>query len=106
SRPALALVVVGALLVAALPAGAGAGAAGQAPVLRGEQSSLAARSRAAVLGLYSLDTRLARARAELASIRARAAQVERERARVALELRVARSVLRQSQSQLGQRLRT
>jgi peptidoglycan DL-endopeptidase CwlO len=106
SRPALALVAVGALLVAALPAGAGAGAAGQASMLRGEQSSLAARSRAAVLGLYSLDTRLARARAELASIRARAAQVERERARVALELRVARSVLRQSQSQLGQRLRT
>jgi 3D (Asp-Asp-Asp) domain-containing protein len=106
SRPALALIAAGALLVAALPAGAGVGAAGQAAVLRGEQSSLAARSRAAVLGLYSLDTRLARARAELASLRERAVQVERERARVALELRVARNVLRQSQRQLGQRLRT
>jgi 3D (Asp-Asp-Asp) domain-containing protein len=106
SRPALVLVAVGALLVAALPAGAGAGASGQATVLRGQQTSLAARSRAAVLGLYSLDTRLARARAELASIRTRAAQVERERARVALEIAVARGVLHRSQRDLGQRLRT
>jgi peptidoglycan DL-endopeptidase CwlO len=106
SRPALVLVAVGAVLVAALPAGAGAGASGQASALRGQQTDLAARSRAAVLGLYSLDTRLARARAELASLRARTAEVERERTRVAREIVVARGVLRESQSQLGQRLRT
>jgi peptidoglycan DL-endopeptidase CwlO len=106
SRPALVLVAVCALLVAALPAGAGAGASGQATVLRDEQTGLAARSRAAVLSLYSLDTRLARARAELASLRTRAAQVERERARVALEITVARGVLHQSQHELGRRLRT
>jgi 3D (Asp-Asp-Asp) domain-containing protein len=106
SRPALVLVAVGALLVAALPAGAGAGASGQATALRGQQSDLASRSRAAVLGLYSLDTRLARARAELASIRARSAEVERERTRVAHEIAVARGVLDESQRQLGERLRT
>jgi peptidoglycan DL-endopeptidase CwlO len=106
SRPALVLVAVGVLLVATLPAGAGARAGGETRILQGQQTTLAARSRAAVLGLYSLETRLARARAELASIRGRAAEVERERARVALEIGVARRVLRQSQRDLGQRLRT
>jgi 3D (Asp-Asp-Asp) domain-containing protein len=105
SRPALVLVAVGAVIVAALPAGAGAGAGGQKALLRQQQTGLEARSRDAVLGLYSLDTRLARARAELASIRARSAEVERERARVALEIHVARGVLQTSQRQLGQRLR-
>ena len=100
------LVVVGALLLAALPAGAGAGASDRAAALRSEQSGLAARSRAALLSLYSLDTRLARVRSELASIRARAAQVERERVRVAHEVAVARRVLHESQRQLGARLRT
>jgi 3D (Asp-Asp-Asp) domain-containing protein len=106
SRPALVLVAVGALLIAALPAGAGAGATNQATALRGEQSDLASRSRAAVLGLYSLDTQLARARAELASIRARASEVAHERARVAHDIAIARGVLRESRRQLGQRLRT
>src|SRR5689334_6262254 len=61
SRPALALTAVCAFLVAALPAGIGAGATGQATNLRGQQASLESRSRAAVLGLYSLDTQLVRA---------------------------------------------
>jgi 3D (Asp-Asp-Asp) domain-containing protein len=100
------LAAVGALVVAALSAGAGAGASTPAATLRGQQSSLAARSRAALLGLYSLDTRLARARAELASVQARAAEVERERARVAHEIAVARGVLHESQRQLATRLRT
>ena len=106
SRPALVLVAVGALLVAAIPAGAGAGPSRQATVLRGQQANLASRSRAALLGLYSLDTRLARARAEMAAVRAREAAVERERTRVAREIAVARGVLVESQRQLGTRLRT
>jgi 3D (Asp-Asp-Asp) domain-containing protein len=105
SRPALVLVAVSALLVAAVPASAGAGADGHTGALRGEQSDLAGRSRAAVLGLYSLDTRLARTRAELAAIRARATEVERERARVTHDIAVARGVLRESQRQLGDHLR-
>ena len=100
------LAAVGALVVAALPAGAGAGPGRQTSVLRGEASSLAARSRAALLGLYSLDTRLARARAELAAVRARAVAVERERDRVRHEIVVARHVLVESRRQLGTRLRT
>ena len=106
SRPALVLATAGAVVVAALPAGAGAGPSSQATVLRGQQSSLASRSRNAVLGLYSLDTRLARARAELAALHARAAEVQRERARVVHEILVARGVLVESQRQLATRLRT
>lgn len=106
SRPAFVLVAVGAVLVAVLPASAGAGASSQAQVLRAEQSNLADRSRGAVLGLYALDTKLVRARAELAAVRARAAEVERERARVAHDITIARRVLRESQRQLGARLRT
>jgi peptidoglycan DL-endopeptidase CwlO len=106
SRPALALVAVCAFFVAALPAGAGAGATDQADALRGQQSSLAGRSRAAVLSLYSLDTELARSRAALASLRARAAAVERRRADAATEIGVARGVLVESQAQLAARLRT
>ncbi len=100
------LVAVGAVLVAVLPASAGAGASSQASVLRAEQSNLADRSRGAVLGLYALDTQLARARAKLAAVRAQAAEVERERARVAHDITIARHVLRESQRQLGARLRT
>jgi 3D (Asp-Asp-Asp) domain-containing protein len=106
SRPALVLAAAGAVVVAALPAGAGAGPSRQATVLRGQESSLASRSRNAVLGLYALDTRLARARAELAALHARSAEVQRERARVAHEISVARGVLVESQRQLGTRLRT
>jgi peptidoglycan DL-endopeptidase CwlO len=102
----LLLVAVGVLLVATVPAGAGAGAGGQTAGLRGQQSDLAGRSRAAVLGLYSLDTRLVQARAELASIRARATEVELERARVVHDIAVARGVLSKSQRQLGERLRS
>ena len=104
SRPALALATVCALAVAALSAGGDAGATSQAD-LRQQQESLAGRTRAAVLGLYSLDTQLARARAELASLQARAAEVERQRARVRTEISVARSVLAASQQHLADRLR-
>ena len=100
------LVAVGAVLVAVLSASAGAGASSQASVLRAEQSNLADRSRGAVLGLYALDTQLARARAKLAAVRVQAAEVERERERVAHDITIARHVLRESQRQLGARLRT
>jgi peptidoglycan DL-endopeptidase CwlO len=102
----LVLAACGVALFAALPAGAGAGAGASANVLRGQQTTLAARSHAAVLGLYSLDTRLARAHAELASLRARAAAVAQERARVAHDLGVARAVLVKSQARLAARLRS
>ena len=89
----------------AFPAGAGAGAAGKVSVLRGEQTTYAARARAAVLSLYALDSRLASARAELATLRVQAAEVARDRARVAHDVRVARNVLQRSQATLAARLR-
>ncbi len=89
-----------------LQASAGAGATGRISELRDQQATSATRARSAVLSLYALDTRLARARAELTSVRAEAARVERGRARVAHELSVARSVLRISQSRLAARLRS
>jgi len=78
SRPALALVTVGAIAMIALPAGTGAGATGQVSVLRGEQASYATRARGALLSLYALDSRLAQAKTQLASLRHQAAQVARE----------------------------
>ena len=105
SRPALALVTVCALTAAALSAGGGAGASNRTADLRQEQQNLAGRTRAAVLSLYSLDTQLARARAELASLQGRAAEVERQRARVRTEIAVARDVLVASQEHLAGRLR-
>jgi 3D (Asp-Asp-Asp) domain-containing protein len=106
SRPALAVATVCGLVLAALLAGAGAGASSGTSDLRGQQESLAGRTRAAVLGLYSLDARRARARAELASLRARAADVERQRERVGHEIAIARGVLVFSQRHLADRLRT
>jgi 3D (Asp-Asp-Asp) domain-containing protein len=100
------LAAVAAALVAVLTPSAGAGASSRASVVRAEQANLGARSRSAVLGLYSLDARLARARAELAAVRARAVEVERERARVAHDITIARHVLRESQRQLAARMRT
>jgi len=105
SRPALALVTVGAIAMIALPAGTGAGATGQVSVLRGEQASYATRARGALLSLYALDSRLAQAKTQLASLRHQAAQVARDRARVEHERKVALGVLRKSQTRLATRLR-
>ena len=108
----LVLVACAALVVAvALPAsGAGAGSGSslrqQAQQLTQENSAIASRSRAAVLTLYALDSRLARAQAQLASLRAQAAAVERKRAATRRELRVAKEVFSVSQRDLANRLRT
>lgn len=105
SRPALALTTACATVLIALPVGIGSGATGRVSALRGEQATYAARARDAVLGLYSLDSRLARARTQLASLHVQAAQVARDRARVKHERAVARGVLRTSQARLAARLR-
>jgi peptidoglycan DL-endopeptidase CwlO len=67
---------------------------------------LAARSRSALLELYSLDSRLGRAQAELSTIRAHSARLARERASVRHRLAVARETLAISERALAQRLRT
>jgi 3D (Asp-Asp-Asp) domain-containing protein len=67
--------------------------------------ALAARSRAAVLTLYALDARLARARAQLTDARAQAAVVERRRIEARRELTIARRLFMGSQRNLANRIR-
>ncbi|MEX2210744.1 MAG: 3D domain-containing protein [Gaiellaceae bacterium] len=74
--------------------------------LRQTGAALAAQERSATLELYALETRLARARAELAALQARAADVARERRSVSKQLGAARATLAASERFLGLRLRT
>ena len=108
ARP-LALAACSAVAVAAvLPAsGAGSGSSPRAKAqqLTQENSAIASRSRAAVLTLYALDSRLARAEAQLASLRSQAASVERRRSETRRELSVAKQVFSASQRNLAARLR-
>ncbi|HEX6679235.1 MAG TPA: 3D domain-containing protein [Gaiellaceae bacterium] len=106
-RLALAACSVVALGIA-LPA-SGAGPASslkqQAQRLTQENSAIASHSRAAVLTLYALDSRLTQAQGRLAAVRAQAAAVDREAAETRRELRIARGVLTASQADLAARLR-
>jgi 3D (Asp-Asp-Asp) domain-containing protein len=95
-------------VAAVLPAAGGADpsstASDRAGALRAENSTLAERSSAALLGLYALDSKLGTARAELAALRRRAAALERQRADVQLKLRLARRAAAVSRRQLAERL--
>jgi 3D (Asp-Asp-Asp) domain-containing protein len=73
--------------------------------LRQRDDALAAKSRAAVLSLYAIDSKLARARTQLDSIRAQAEALRQERRLVAVRLDVAREGVRISQDRLAGRLR-
>ena len=98
-------IVLAAVLVLALPAIGGADATPSADALRREDASLAARSHAAALSLYSLDSQLAAARARLAALEARQATLLAERASLARELRIARGSVSVSQRRLATHLR-
>jgi 3D (Asp-Asp-Asp) domain-containing protein/septal ring factor EnvC (AmiA/AmiB activator) len=78
----------------------------RAQQLTQESSVLASRSRAAVLTVYALDSRLARARAQLDSLRADAARVSRQRAEATQALQIARRTFAASRRHLAARLRT
>jgi peptidoglycan DL-endopeptidase CwlO len=102
-------VLVGALLAVSLT---GSGGADSAPALlrrahdlRAQNTALAARTHAALLTLYSLDNRLARARARLDALAAQAEVVRRERALTAKRLRIARHDVAAAEAQLGRRVR-
>ena len=108
--PAQALtVLVGGLLAFSLPASGGADSAPallqRAHALRAENTALAARTHEALLRLYSLDSRLARARSRLDALTAQAARVRRERTLTAKRLRIARRDVATAQAQLAERLR-
>ena len=95
-------------LVALVPQGV---SADSAPTLRGRASELAqqnqdlaARSRSAVLQLYSLDSQLAREQARLVYLRVRTAAVKADLAVARTQLRVARRTLSRAERSLAQRL--
>jgi 3D (Asp-Asp-Asp) domain-containing protein len=92
----------------ALPA-SGAGPASslrhQAQRLTQENSAISSHSRAAVLTLYSLDSRLTQAQGRLAALRTQAEGVDRQAAETRRELRIARHLLAASQAALAARLR-
>jgi 3D (Asp-Asp-Asp) domain-containing protein len=77
-----------------------------AQVLRQRDAALAAKSRAAVLSLYAIESQLARARTRLDAIRGRADALRRERRLVAVQLDVARRGVAISQVRLAKRLRS
>jgi 3D (Asp-Asp-Asp) domain-containing protein len=106
-RLALAACSVVALGIALPASGAGPSSSlrQQAQRLTQENSAIASHSRAAVLMLYSLDSRLTEAQGRLASVRAQVAAVDRQAAETRRELRIARGVLTASQADLAARLR-
>ena len=99
----LALVLAFALVLALSAALAGARGAG---TVQQQQRVLASKSHAAVLALYALDSKLARARSELARVRARADALRTEEQRVREEVAIVEGNLRISQRVLGSHLRT
>src|SRR4051794_39127766 len=98
-RAGAAVLLAGAVVL--VPAAAG----DPSQTLHERESALAAKSRAASLSLYAIDSQLARARTSLATISGRAHALRRERALVALRLQVAKRGVRISQSRLAARLR-
>jgi 3D (Asp-Asp-Asp) domain-containing protein len=88
-----------------LPGAEGAGPKEGTASLRKQQAGFAARSHTALLSLYALDSRLARARSELTGLRSRSRSLELERERVEQEIELVGGNLKASQRLLGDRLR-
>jgi 3D (Asp-Asp-Asp) domain-containing protein/peptidoglycan hydrolase CwlO-like protein len=106
SRLALGLTLGAALLLGVfLPGAEGAGPKRGTGSLRQQQTGLATRSQTVLLSLYALDSRLARARSELAGLRSRAQALKLERERVNQEVEIVAGNLKASQRLLGDRLR-
>jgi cystine transport system substrate-binding protein len=98
------VVVAGFLLVLGVPAPVPAQSPGVGQ-LRERQASLAAESRAAVVQLYGLESRLAQARSDLARVESRVHALERTQASVRRRLQAARRTMSAAQQSLGDQLR-
>src|SRR2546421_4840147 len=94
------------MLALALPGAGGADPSQKADALRSQQTALGSRSHAALMNLYSLDSRLTQARAQLASLRQRVTEVRTQQARVVHDQAIARRAWRESVNALGAHLRT
>jgi len=98
--------VVVALAVLAAPAVSGAINPHSASSLRAHDATLAAKSRAAVLDLYSLDQQLAGTQSRLNPLQTRTLSLRAQRASLAHQLHVAKRGAHLAQGQLAARLRT
>ncbi len=106
-RPLLVALLAAALLAIvalAVPAVSGAGRGPSQAALRARDAAIEAKSRAAVLGLYSLDQRLAAARAHLASLQTQLATLRAERHTLSHEIALARTDTSVAERHLARRL--
>jgi 3D (Asp-Asp-Asp) domain-containing protein len=94
-----------ALVVLAAPALGSAGSSGSASSLRAQNARLEARSRSAVLELYSLDQRLSGAQTHVGQLRAQAVSLRAERAGLEQQLQIAKRGRQIAQRRLADRLR-
>jgi 3D (Asp-Asp-Asp) domain-containing protein len=94
-----------ALVVLAAPAVSGAITSHSSSALRAHDAALAAKSRAAVLDLYSLDQQLAGAQARLSSLQGQAQSLRAQRASLVNQLRVAKRGTKVAQARVAARLR-
>ena len=94
-----------ALAVLVVPAVGVANPSHKAASLRAANATIATKSRAAVLSVYSLDSQLAGARAKLDSLQQRAVTLRAERASLVHQMSIARRGTQISQAQLADRLR-
>jgi 3D (Asp-Asp-Asp) domain-containing protein len=93
------------LLAGAAAAAAGPGTGGRAASLRARADALGTREHAALLGLYSLDTRLRAAQAQLAALLKQEAQLRAEQSLLAQQIAATHHTLVASQALLGSNLR-
>ena len=105
SRARLGSLLAGIAAVVLLPVAGAATAPGRSAAdLRSENERLAANGRAAVLELYALESRLARAHDRLAALRAQSDAARRREEAARRHLAIARRALATSQRQLAERL--
>jgi cystine transport system substrate-binding protein len=97
--------VVIALTVLAAPAVSGAITSHSTSTLRAHDAALAAKSRAAVLDLYSLDQKLAGAQARLNTLQGQAKSLRAQRASLSKQLRIAKRGTKLAQARVAARLR-
>jgi 3D (Asp-Asp-Asp) domain-containing protein len=94
-----------ALAVLAAPAVSGAIPSHGVSALRAHDAALAAKSRAAVLDLYSLDQRFAETQSKLTTLQAQAQSLRAQRASLVHQLNIAKRGAHLAQGRLGARLR-
>jgi cystine transport system substrate-binding protein len=98
------LVALLATVALAVPAVSGAGRGPSQADLRARDAAIEAQSRAAVLGLYSLDQQLAAAHAHLSELQTQLAALRAERHTLTREITLARIDTRVAQRHLSRRL--